>query len=527
MNEREVVRRLKSFHEGRPLPRGETRHVHIADDIDALIVSFVRMGGESRPWGIAFGHPGSKPRYLTVAEARNRDLVADMAAEFVPVLLKHLRAPGYVGHDPASADDLLPLRQVWLPNPTHLDMLHHLAFAYSFTKWGAGARGRLNALGRACGWMFREAQRPGQQTSIVATAALRQAYTFPAEDTRQGHLGFLLAWLEAKGNRSKRLDAALKAEQLTIATSLAPDFERADLERHVEAWGSARKDEDDAGMQRADKAIRKLLMPELERRWCLTEQALQLLRSDRRRTNAGVARLVEESAQEQWYQYTRLELRLGSGDDGPAFFPSVETDRNAAAAASRYFVHSSAADLVEGLLVHDDAELLADAVAAGDAIRGKIVGVRDDAPPHTGRGRPPTRPVWIVRDESDRQIRLRTGSEVCVVGVRGRTGRIRAFTETDDGALEVEIEIHGWKTRRDGLPSPHDRPPNSPTMVGTEVGLIKTTLDGLSRKKSFKVWNKRGPGAWLTHSPPGGVAAQVSEGDQNDLAAVAQAEAGR
>jgi hypothetical protein len=62
-------------------------------------------------------------------------------------------------------------------------------------------------------------------------------------------------------------------------------------------------------------------------------------------------------------------------------------------------------------------------------------------------------------------------------------------------------------------------------MVGTEVGLIKTTLDGLSRKKSFKVWNKRGPGAWLTHGSPGGVAAQVSDGDQNDVAAVAQAEA--
>ena len=256
----------------------------------------------------------------------------------------------------------------------------------------------------------------------------------------------------------------------------------------------------------------------------LTEQALRQLQMDGRRVNAGVNRLVEETVQEQWYQYTRLELKLDSSDDGPAFFPSVETDRNASAAASRYFVHNSSADLLEGLLVHDDAELLAEAVATGDAIRGVIVHVSDDAPPHTGRGRAPTRPVWLIRDEADRQLRLRTGSEVCVVGVRGRTGRIRSFRDTDDGALEIEVEIQGWKTRRADLPSPQDRSPNDPSLVGCKIGLIKTTLDGLSRRKSFKVWNKRGPGSWLTHSTPGGVEAHVADVDQNDIQAVAMVE---
>ena len=279
-------------------------------------------------------------------------------------------------------------------------------------------------------------------------------------------------------------------------------------------------------MLRADRAVRKLLTPELERRWHHTEEAIRSLRADERRTNAGVARLVKETASEQWFQYVRLELGQGSGDDGPAFFPSVETDRNAAAAASRFFVHNSSADLLEGLLVHDDAELLAEAVAVGDAIQGPIVGVRDEAPAHTGRGRPPTRPVWVVRDDADRQLRLRTGSEVCVVGVRSRTGRIRAFRDTDDGALEVEIEIQGWKTCRPELSSPHDRTPNDLSLVGCEVGLVKTTLDGLSRQKSFKVWNKRGPGSWLTHARPGGVLAQVADVDQNDVQAVAQAEVG-
>ena len=48
------------------------------------------------------------------------------------------------------------------------------------------------ALGRACGWLFREAQRPGQMAVMAASRVLTDAYTFPSETTRQGHLGFLL-----------------------------------------------------------------------------------------------------------------------------------------------------------------------------------------------------------------------------------------------------------------------------------------------------------------------------------------------
>src|SRR5437879_4663342 len=198
MNSREVVRRIRAFHAGKPLQRSETRHVHIAEDKDLLIVAFLRMGGESRPWGVAYGHAGRKPNVLTVAEGRNRDLVAEMMTQLAPTLLEHLKCPGFVRKAPDSAAGIGVVRQVWLPNLTHLDMLHHLAYAYTFTKWGEDKRERLNALGRACGWLFREAQRPGEQHVIVATEALRSAYTFPAEDVRQGHLGFLLAWLTTR-----------------------------------------------------------------------------------------------------------------------------------------------------------------------------------------------------------------------------------------------------------------------------------------------------------------------------------------
>jgi hypothetical protein len=147
VNSYELLLRLRSFQQGRPLPRGSTKHFPLASDADTLILAFVRMGGESSPWGIAIGHPGSSPKLLTVPEPRNRDAVAAMAAEAAPILLRHLFQPD---HSTVAIDGPLqprPLRQIWLPNPTHLDMLQYLAYAYTFTKWGtAERRDLLNAL---------------------------------------------------------------------------------------------------------------------------------------------------------------------------------------------------------------------------------------------------------------------------------------------------------------------------------------------------------------------------------------------
>lgn len=161
------------------------------------------------------------PKVLAVSEARNRSLVAEMAAEFAPVLLRHLHCPDYCSPAPSDRKDLTTLKQIWLPNDSHLDMLHHLAYAYTWTKSGGEKRALLNAFGRACGWLFREAQRAGQMAVMVASRVLREAYTFPAEDIRQSHLAYLMAWLETKGDLEKRLAATAQAERQSIATRLS------------------------------------------------------------------------------------------------------------------------------------------------------------------------------------------------------------------------------------------------------------------------------------------------------------------
>jgi hypothetical protein len=455
------------------------------------------MGGESRPWGIAFGHPGQTPTLLSVPEGRNRDLVADMCAEFAPLLLEHFRTPRYTRREPTQWEDLGPLRQVWLPNPSHLEMLHHLAYAYTFTRWGAGARARLNAFGRLCGWLQREAQRAGQQHVMVATDALRRTYTFPSQDQRQGHLGYLLGWLGDQGDRATRAAAASQAERLAISTTLDPEVERDQTEQLVSAWQAAARAGNETEKKASSDQLRLALEPELERRFDLTVAALRILRGDPRRTNSGVTDLVKEALREQWYQHTRLELNRDEEEDGPAFTPSPETDRYPAAASSRYQVHLASADLAASLLLHDDPELQAEAIASGDAFCGTITRVWDS---NSGRA---TDPVWLIEDRIGGVLRLREGSWVCLAGMPKRTGTIERIETGPDGTRIFEVLITGAKTKPDLAVHP--------SHVGRNVVFVTNSAHEINRRKSQRVWRRDTPGAWLTHARPKGPRTVINE----------------
>ena len=507
----QVVKRLEAWSAGKPVPRGSTRHVHIAADRDLLIVAFVRMGGESAPWGIAHGVMGTKPTVLTVPEGRNRTLVADMAAEFAPALLRHFRHGDFDSGSPTGPEGIGQLRQLWLPNGTHLDMLHFIAYAYTFTRVGERNRAKtLNKLGRAAGWLFREAKRPGQQTVMVATEALRGAYTFPAEDVRQAHLGFLLAWLETKGCRDARLRAAQAAEQMAVATSLDPPIEREVLQPAVDGWNEADRGSDTKARSRHAAAIDAKLRSELDRRFELTERAIEALRRDKRRVNGGVDRLVAVSNEELWFQFVRQELKIDDDQDGPAITLSPETDRYPALAASRYFVHEASEELYLSALIHDDEEMQAEAVAEGHALRGVITAVEDVDP---GRR---LEPIWTLAVTDEAPLRVREGSRLCVARLPKRSATVRSIERTGPGKLEIQVEITGWKKK------PKEGPPGVPAaddarLVGTEVTLVPDSMEGFFRLKSRKTWQSDTPGAWLTHAPPVGHGAELPDHVGEDI----------
>jgi len=511
----EAIKRLQAWHAGRPLPAYKTRHFAVAKDEDLLIVAFVRMGGESAPWGIAWGHPGEKPEVRTVPEARNREAVAEMVSKFAPVLLKHYWSP--LTHDWKGATERntdLPLRQVWMPNGSHIDMLHFLAYSYSFTKFGDATRyNTLNALGRLAGWLFREHDRPGQMTGIAATDALRATYNFPAEDVRQAHIGYLLAWLETSGRRDKRLQAAQEAEEHSISMTLDPAIERDVLEPLVEKWNDHRLGSRVREAAKAD--IAATIEKELNERFTLVDRTIQHLRTHGPRENRGVVNLAKASLEEHWFQYLRLELRRDDPLDGNDFTPSPETDRNPAAAASRYFVQQASEEFCIAALIHDDEDLQRQALMQGDGIQGTCVAVRDE-----GEGTRSMKAVWTVHAEEVAPLRVREGDTLCAVGTPERHLQLLSIERRKGDVLEIELSVVSKKRAYPDGRGRTQAAANSKAFVGEDLTLVPVSMDEISRRKSKKIWNGQVPGAWITHAKsdaPEGSVSKKTPGDKDNL----------
>ncbi|MFN7917872.1 MAG: hypothetical protein U0Q55_21170 [Vicinamibacterales bacterium] len=500
----DVVRRLTAYAKGKPLPNGETLWVpkpgkSVQRD-EMLVVSFVRMGGESSPWGVAFGTPDSTPQVLTVPEARTRDDVGGMMATFAPELLEHFLHPQFskVGREVRRVPRKkleLPVRQIWVPTAAHLEMLHCIAYTYYRTKYGPAERHEvLQQLSRLCGWLFREAKRVGQTVTMVASGVLSEAYTFPADDLRQAHLGFLLAWLQTKGGRAARSAAADAAELESVSTSLDPELERSDLQEYVENFNDARTEQDEAGMAKATRRIHKVLSQELLRRWHLTVTAIDQLENDKRRENAYVGRLIRASQDEHYLQYLRMEQKIEDRDpeDGPVFTPSPETDRHPAAAGSRYFVNASSAELRDLLLAHDDRELQASMVAAGDAIDGVITEIEVEK-----EGRKTT-VTWKVTSDGRLPLRIRDGAPLCPVRWTNRELTVLSISQPDAQTNEFELQVtKGYTLEKPGILRADDK-----QLLNTRVMLLPVPMDGIQRRKSAAIWNDQGPGNWLTHALP-------------------------
>jgi hypothetical protein len=367
----ETVRRLNAWAAGTPLPRGNVINMHVANDEDLFIVAFLRMGGESRPWGVAFGTIADGPTVLTVPEGRNRQLVGDMMAEFAPAILGHFRHPSYSEGPQAYSTD--SLRQVWLPSTSHIEMLHFIAAAYARSTWNRPDISALNALGNLANCLFIESQRPGQQTIFGATDALRNSFIFPATPVRQAHLGYLLGWLNGGSGRDTRLAAAHNAEKLSMSTVLDPHIERTDLQPLVSAWGEARSGNDTSGMKQSSDAIHSSLSEELLARWDLAREAAESVRNDMRATNTGVDSLVSNTAYtffRNWGEKTVTEI---AGVN--AFWPNVFTDYHPRSAAAAYQMRAALDQSVRHALIHGDTELQQAELVAGHGVIGQVIAV--------------------------------------------------------------------------------------------------------------------------------------------------------
>lgn len=481
----EVLRKLRAYEAGRPQPRGKSVTTYVAAPSDLLAVAFVRMGGETRPWAVGT-RKGDGPAVVhTVPDGRQADPIGAMLVDFAHTLCRFLESPVMGDGGAREREEFCARspRQVWLPNGAHLDMLHMLNLRYTFAGGGEPDREQaLRALGRAAGYLFRESGCGGEVGVVDASRALRQAYTFPVDEVRASHLGLLIALLEEEGDRDSVTEAAENAERDSVSTSLDPALERDELAPLVETYGDRGSEAKEAIVE-----IDRLLTSEVERRLDLTLRAVEILRSDERPVNEGVADLCTRTMKSRWYEFMSTENEMAAeGRWGP---PSAETDRSKVAGTRRFIRMAGAEEVAAGALLLHDQDLIDEAVAVGDAVHGVVFEIERRVPP----GRRQRAAHWSILIPEGSLVRVKPG-----------TALLPTEPGLPKGVLERVRQEEGRRFAVLRMVRPRGGPdPAGEAFLGLNVTLVQQSVD-FSITKMSKLSRDPGPGSWLTASgdPP-------------------------
>ena len=490
MSIREIVRQLNSVKAGTPIHRYSTMHLRI--DENPMVVAFIRMAGESRPWAIAFGRLlDASPKVLSIADGRNRLAVAEMCEEFAEDLLEYFRVAGYTW-DPITKENLMvgDLPQIWVPSARHVEMFHHLQYAFWRVRKGDDRTKPITVFARLCGWLFRESTKVGQQAVVDTAKLFRDSYVFPADTASLGHLGTCIAWFKPSNNIVETRLSVRQASILRDSPTLDPDIDSKILNPLVQK----RADLIDEGKttEKVDTEIAAVLHPEVTRRWELVREGYKILCNDTRDVNVGVQDLVLSTMQSFYSGFQRIEENLQDPDLGPAYTQHPETDFHGSAAASNYFEMTAADTAFIAKLVHTDEELQAEALAAGNAFIAEIIKVEN-----LGTGRS-VKPMWTLRIEIGENLRIREGERYAPLMGPLHGIQIRNVTVVDSNNLEVLAE---WTDRKTvPLEYPLENRAIDPEWEGHRVMFVPKDSSEFDKSKSRAVWAaSNGPGAWLTH----------------------------
>ncbi len=506
MSAANAAERLPAYEAGNPLPMLGAWPNPRAPAARRLGVAFVRMAGETGMWGFVAGSPGTTPKVVTVPEPRDQDAAASLANELWRVLAPELPHPTcfparerdeYEWASAASEESRT--WQLCVPGPSSLEMLHHLNYRWARARKAAPELlEAVTALGRACGYLFRESSRPGQVRVIDLTRRLRDAFAFPAEDIRQAHLGYLLGLLEDRPTLADRITAAEHEERLSAGITLDPDLERDTLEPLLRNWH--REPEGSPRRNQFAGQIHSVLEAELLRRFDLACRALTVIDGDPRPANSRLGELVKAGIAPFVRDYFLPECRHLEAKRRslpPPFVPAPETDTHAGVAASRFFSHQHDQDASSSALVHGDPVLAERLVRAGDALCGRLTRVCKVV----GR----KYPIWTLDVPGQGSLSLRAGNRVALLGLPERSGQVLEIATTATGRT-ITVEITAGVRAR-----PHDGAPaaDAPELRGQEVVLVGTSAAGIAMRKIMRLKDLDGAGSWILGKAPR-PAAQVS-----------------
>lgn len=476
---RQIARKLRAFEAKKAIPKYST--IHLIDAPNPAFLAFVRMSGETRPWGIAFGTRADGPKFFTVDDGRNRVEIDAILEEFAIGFLDYFRVENRT-FKPIAKDDLGADNppQVWVPNSSHIDMLHFINYSHWKPRDEDDLSSLKPTLARLCGWLFRESKFTGQQLIIDSAAALRDHYVFPVDDVTISNPSMALEWLEDRDSIEEHVAESRKWGEDAAGTTLQPDVERK-LEPLMDR------------VNPKSAEIQMLLIAELERRWQTAALAHEALMNDLRPSNDGAGTLLVNSLNRFVFSFQSTERRVADPDSGKAFTPHPETDNHGSAAAASYYDMQAADSQFFPALVHFDEEMLKDALYSGHAIAGVVQHITIE---NTG---PRSREIyWRFRVQARDDFRLREGESMAPMGDNKHSVKIKSLTYVNE--TQVDLELHWTARKTTALTSGPKGAPADLDWSNELVYFVPADSSQFDRQNRTKVWKAReGRGAWLTH----------------------------
>lgn len=452
------------------------------------------MSGETRPWGVAFGTEESGPKIYSVVDGRDREQIQSMLEEFSIDLVNYFQVENFT-FDPISKENLHADNppQIWLPNSSHIDMLHFINYMYWKPRSDDSMDTYRTTLSRLCGWLFRESKLKGQQLVIDSAASLRENYVFPVDDVTISNPAVALEWLNTRKSIREQLEFTRQYSEDAAGTTLQPDVEKT-LEKLLKS------------KQKYEFEIGLVITSELERRWSLALDTYKALKADQRAANPGAFLLLQESLKRfvDGFQYGERKKAESPGE--PTFTPHPETDNHGSAAAASYFDLQAADSKYLPSLIHHDEELLKDAIFSGHAISGNVVRIYSE---QTGVR---TKEIyWVFRVEARDDFRIREGERLAPMHSPGHSVKVVSVDFYDE--TQIDLVLH-WKNRKTKeLSSGPGLAPVDDAWQSERVYFVPVDSSEFSKQSRIKVWKAReGIGSWLTH----GVSAQYADADVID-----------
>ena len=487
MSTREVVRRLRAFESGQPAPRYSTLHKVISRK--ALLVCFLRMAGETRPWAVIYGTPESEPKFLFVPDGRNRNAIDEMIEEFARDVLSHFRVVGFFDSIETETPDV-DIEQLWIPNSSHLDMLAYINYSYWRRPKDAEEDSASNVLSRFAGWLVREANHAGQQKLVDASSLMRESFVFPVDDMSALSLEAQEAWFKA-GNYKKRLLSARSAGDRSLGITMDVDVEL-ELQNYIEDVNESRKRQSTDPI--AEGHIRTVLFQQALYRWEALKNSYLRLLKDERPFNSGLFELVADTQKRFESDVQRQERQQADPEKGPAFIPHPETDFHGSAAAAAYYMRQASESKFLPVMIHGDRELLKEAIASGHAIHTRVVKVIVEKVGNYSDI------YWVVRVAATDEFRMNSG-ETTLSPLGNRFHTVKTQNVRFISQNEVEMTLQWFSRKTTYLDTGLRQRPNYVAWEGHEMVFVPSDQSIFDEKSAGRVWQSReGIGSWLTHS---------------------------